>query len=121
MARRLVQQALTAIVRGKQIRVATTAMEIFMFKPLTPADEQAEMMPKCETQEGGQGKVSMSRAAFSALYSNKEFHRLVESYRAAYYDYKEADEEPDSGMDNSCLAEYEEDTALELARLVSGL
>jgi hypothetical protein len=60
-------------------------------------------------------------AEFSALYACEEFHSLVEAYRQAEYDYRKAQEEEDEPEDMSMtdLAEAEEDTALELARLVS--
>lgn len=60
-------------------------------------------------------------AEFSALYACEEFHSLVEDYRQAEYDYEKAQEEEDEPEDMSMtdLAEAEEDTALELARLVS--
>lgn len=59
-------------------------------------------------------------AEFSALYACEEFHSLVEAYRQAEYDYEKAQEEgAPEGTTMTELAEAEEDTALDLARLVS--
>ena len=70
-------------------------------------------------KEAKEGRLTW--AEFSALYACEEFHSLVEAYRQAEYDYRKAQEEEDEPEDMSMtdLAEAEEDTALELARLVS--
>lgn len=59
-------------------------------------------------------------AEFSALYACEEFHSLVELYRQTYYDYEKAQEKgAPEDTTRTDLAEAEEDTALDLARLVS--
>ena len=69
-------------------------------------------------KEAREGRLTWTQ--FSALYGCEEFHSLVEAYRRAEYDYEKAQEEGEpEGTSMTHLAEAEEDTALELARLVS--
>ena len=65
-------------------------------------------------------KGRLTWAEFSALYACEEFHSLVELYRQANYDYEKArDEGMPLGTRRTKLAHAEEDTALDLAMLVS--
>jgi hypothetical protein len=71
-------------------------------------------------KEAREGRLTWTQ--FSALYGCEEFHSLVEAYRRAEYDYEKAQDEgapEDEDVSMTDLAEAEEDTALELARLVS--
>ena len=69
-------------------------------------------------KKANRGKLTWEE--FSALYACEEFHCLVEAYRQAEYDYVRAkDKGAPEDVSMTKLAEAEEDTALELARLVS--
>jgi hypothetical protein len=100
---------------AKESRSKTTD-PVLREKRINAAIKANQTRKAAKEAEGGR----LTWAEFSALYACEEFHSLVEAYRQAEYDYEKAqDKGAPEGTTMTDLAEGEEDTALDLARLVS--